>query len=380
MIKKVKIENFKSVRNLELELGRLNVLIGENGCGKTNILEAVAIGSAAVENKIDNEFLRARGIRITEPELMKSAFKERVSSENITVAFYNNQDNGVKINLLHEKGFWTTQFSIDDRNFTVHKGALDLTGVLYEFLQKNTDTKEPSLLAIKEFYQIRSILSKELFPFLIYAPENSGLRQFQEEGQVLPLGIGGEGLFKHLVTLSKEQPEIFVKIKNQLKIIDWFEDLQIPGDLMFTERRLNIKDRFLHPDLQYIDQRSANEGFLYLLFYFTLFISESTPRFFAIDNIDNALNPKLCVKLIQTLSKLAKEHDKQAVITTHNPSVLDGLDLSDDDQRLFVVYRNADGYTVAKRVQPKAPVNGTENIRLSEAFIRGYLGGLPKNF
>ncbi len=156
--------------------------------------------------------------------------------------------------------------------------------------------------------------------------------------------------------------------------------MDIPKDLWPYERRIAIRDRFLHPDLQFFDQRSSNEGFLYLLFYFTLFISERTPKFFAIDNIDNALNPKLCSKLIETLSKLAADHDKQAIVTTHNPSILDGLDLDDPEQRLFVIYRNADGHTVARRVEKKQPLNGAESIRLSEAFIRGYLGGLPKNF
>ena len=63
--------------------------------------------------------------------------------------------------------------------------------------------------------------------------------------------------------------------------------------MQFTERRIKIKDRYLANGLQYFDQRSANEGFLYLLFYLTLFVSDLTPHFFAIDNIDNALNPKL---------------------------------------------------------------------------------------
>ena len=47
MIDKITIKNFKSVVDLELNLGRFNVLIGENGCGKSNILEGIAVGSAA---------------------------------------------------------------------------------------------------------------------------------------------------------------------------------------------------------------------------------------------------------------------------------------------------------------------------------------------
>ncbi len=57
MIGNITIKNYKSVQNLELDLGRVTVLIGENGCGKSNILEAIAMCSAAAANKLDHEFL-----------------------------------------------------------------------------------------------------------------------------------------------------------------------------------------------------------------------------------------------------------------------------------------------------------------------------------
>jgi len=57
---------------------------------------------------------------------------------------------------------------------------------------------------------------------------------------------------------------------------------------------------------------------------------------------------------------------------------LDGLNLNDDEQRLFVVYRNDDGKTQIKRIRLKP--ESDENLKLSEMWMRGYLGGLPKNF
>ena len=75
MIRKVQITNFKSVADLELDLGRVNVFIGSNGSGKSNILEAISFASAAEQNKLDHEFLASRGIRVTEPEFMRSAFE-----------------------------------------------------------------------------------------------------------------------------------------------------------------------------------------------------------------------------------------------------------------------------------------------------------------
>lgn len=48
MIKSIKIENFKCIRDLELRLAPLTIFIGHNGSGKTSILEAIALMSQAV--------------------------------------------------------------------------------------------------------------------------------------------------------------------------------------------------------------------------------------------------------------------------------------------------------------------------------------------
>jgi len=87
MIREILIKNFKSIAGLSLELGRFNVLIGENGSGKTNILEAIALGGATAANKLDNEFLASRGIRVTHPELMRAAFDPKTKNEEIFLEY-----------------------------------------------------------------------------------------------------------------------------------------------------------------------------------------------------------------------------------------------------------------------------------------------------
>jgi recombinational DNA repair ATPase RecF len=51
---------------LKLKLGRVTVLIGENGSGKSNLLEVIAFAGCAAVDKLDNEYLAPRGIRVTE--------------------------------------------------------------------------------------------------------------------------------------------------------------------------------------------------------------------------------------------------------------------------------------------------------------------------
>jgi AAA15 family ATPase/GTPase len=109
-------------------------------------------------------------------------------------------------------------------------------------------------------------------------------------------------------------------------------------------------------------------------------MSPRTPKFFAIDNIDNALNPKLCSALIRHVADLARKYDKQVICTTHNPAVLDGLNLHADDERLFTVGRNSEGRTTVRRVRAPEPLPGETPVRLSEAFTRGLIGGLPEHF
>ncbi len=356
MIQKIKIENFKSLQSLTVELGRVNVFIGENGSGKSNILEAIAMGSAAAENKLDNEFLSTRGIRTTDPKAMRSGFLKENAEQNIKMKFTDEEDSSeIELANINNPYPHYPQWELINVPTTEHLSDFNLKRL---FFTNNDSVKK----------------------FRIYAPENHFLRKFEDEEQIFPLGKRGEGLFKLIAELQENNPKQFEKIKTHLELIDWFGGFEVPNNLKFTERRISIKDRFLDEGLGYFDQRSSNEGFLFLLFYFSLFISDYTPHFFAIDNIDNSLNPKLCAELIKTLVKLAKEHNKQVILTTHNPAILDGLNLNDDEQRLFVVYRNTEGHTKTKRVLPKPIAEGSMPVKLSEQFLRGYIGGLPNNF
>ncbi|MDP8933357.1 MAG: ATP-binding protein [Cyanobacteriota bacterium] len=399
MIGEVRIENYKSIQKLKLELGRVTVLIGENGCGKSNILEAIALASAAADDKLDNEFLASRGIRVTEPQFMRSAFEKENLVKNINIEIKGNDGDNFSCILDNDNSPYSQW---------VNKNFVSAPENLLENVVPNSDQAEDVIL-IEDSQEVSEKLKKEtledrlktllasfnltlhlskkliynskLIKFTIYSPENQALRTFEKEGQIQPLGINGEGLFKLIKFLNSEtNQDKLNQIKEKLRLIDWFRDFEVPEDLSPMQTSLQIKDKYLDRDLTYFDQKSSNEGFLFLLFYFALFISDLTPKFFAIDNIDASLNPRLCRRLMQELVELAKKHDKQVIFTTHNPAVLDGLDLDDDEQRLFVIYRNQLGHTKARRILKPEPLEGQEPVKLSEAFLRGYIGGLPKNF
>ena len=382
MLTSAHIRNYKSVSDLKLDLTRLTVLIGENGSGKSNILEALALAAAAVGHKLDSEFLTTRGIRVTSPSFMRSAFTERLGNLEILLDLYGREDEEwvLRLEYKEEGGYEELR--------ETHNFKLELTerehALLVELLRKydEAETAGNERASIRQMLKkLRSEVDETWTQFLIYSPENSALRVFEREGQILPLGIKGEGLFKLLKILSGDAyKDRFTEVREQMKLLDWYEDLRIAPELAPFEQTLQVRDRYISNELAYFDQRSASEGFLFLLFYFTLMVSPQTPSCFAIDNIDASLNPKLCAELIRRLALLARKYDKQVILTTHNAAILDGLDLHDEEQQLLVVYRNTQGHTRTRRVSAPVPVGDEPPLRLSEAFLRGLLGGLPQNF
>ncbi len=414
MIQSIHIKNFKSLVDLSLDLGTFNVLIGENGCGKSNILEAVAFGAAASADKLDYEFLGSRGIRVTNPEFMFSAFNNGTDKNKIEINFKiddilfpeikyvvsNTQGNSKKwinvskevigkaageklASILFEKNKKKREIELNEFFKGNEKYIVSLEQIAEE-ISEIADKKGMQGEKSKFFNFIFSQFLNDRYSneaisnYIVYSPEQSSLRRFEDTTQIYPLGIKGEGLFQYLKELAfnKENKKTLNAIKQNLLLLDWYESFDLPENLMKTEFSLKIKDKYLFSNLQYFDQRSTNEGFLFLLFYSTLFISKNTPAFFAIDNIDASFNPKLCMQLIKNLATLAKKNKKQVIVTTHNPAILDGLNLKDNDQRLFVVRRNDEGHTQAKRIEFKAD----RTMKLSEVWTNGFIGGLPENF
>lgn len=424
MIRKISIKSFKSILDYTLELGRINVFIGENGAGKSNILEALATAGAAVDGKLEIEELYTRGVRIAKPSITISSFLQKKPADEVRFTLFADEhphsrqeeshrlevvlspediddiDAGWRVELSSPQSPVSTVSALQKLAERVSKNphrALsqadrDAVTQFLEVIEKLGMKKKPPRFEVQLEEAARLVVStlpefqKRLEAFCIYNLNVLALRGIQNVSRRTPLGINGENLDVFLEGLSREQRRELVRYS---KFIPWFDNLLIDtkDELKFkghklgrSTSRLYFRDRFMRRGNNVFSAENANEGILHILFYLALFLSDKTPPIFGIDNIETALNPQLCRELMKSLAALAKAHDKQALITTHNPAILDGLNLHDDDQRLFVVYRNDQGHTVARRINLKPDVGGETRYKLSELWMRGHLGGIPRTF
>jgi predicted ATPase len=124
----------------------------------------------------------------------------------------------------------------------------------------------------------------------------------------------------------------------------------------------------------------ASEGALYVLFMMVLAFHEDVPPVVAVDNFDHALNPRLARALTERLCEWTLEKEnKQLLLTSHNPLVLDGLPLQDNRVRLFTVERSRFGKTLVRRVEigPNLIKAAEQGIPLSQQWVMGTIGGMP---
>ncbi|MGE8433103.1 AAA family ATPase [Chryseobacterium joostei] len=388
---KFSIKNFKSIDEDNIDLGRFNVFIGTNGSGKSNILEAFAMAGASVNKEIDFEGLYSRGVRIARPNLTMSSFKSTPQNESINFKleyieqykYYSHE-----IDLVPElsNDIFTNWVDRNDKN--------RLLRIFYDFLEeyKDSNLKIDETNIIENIEKLKIIRTRESLPnilseYVIYDLNTKSLRGvIPADSRRSPLGINGEGL--DLLIANFNSFERVLLTKYCIGLFDWLDNISNDKDdkakldglkLGRSASTLLFVDRFMQAQNNTLSAENSNEGILHVLFYLALFISNKTPKVFAIDNIETALNPKLCRVLIKLLVELAKERGKQVLITTHNPAILDGLNLLDDDQRLFEVFRDNNGKTKTRRIKFKQDLSD-KKYRLSDMWIKGVLGAIPKNF
>jgi len=101
-LKKIKIQNFRLFKNFEMNLNKdINVIIADNGAGKTTILDAIAIGYGAMLTRFPNiqgfsfkkqdlhinENNKQEGYTKIELQSMKNCFWDRVERRDRTVKY-----------------------------------------------------------------------------------------------------------------------------------------------------------------------------------------------------------------------------------------------------------------------------------------------------
>ena len=421
MVKKLTVDRFKSIRTATLELGRVNLFIGGNGSGKSNILEAIGVLSAAAYRGLGDSDLARKGVRNTPPALMKSAFKNYEIPKTLQLTVEIEGAVTYKINLTGKDddpllAFFSESCTYGNRKMFGQgtNGVQVLGKSIYDELyidrsiwdQVRTGHKFP--LRVRQAFRLLS-------EYAIYSPRTDFLRGKPGNVDTLSIGLHGEGLtqavrgsitqikqLKKPTSKSISQQDRSWKLKR--KALDlaylprWASSVRVGRiDSHLVSRALldqgedtvYFLDRFMHLKRRTLSVYDSSEGTLFLLFIAVLLSHNKSPKIFSLDNVDSALNPRMTRSLLETVietTKNASAYDlpcgpRQVFLTSHNPTSLDAFDLFDDEQRVFVVERNDMGQTVVNRLRPRPGMSRDDweeaknGRNLSQLWLDGEIRG-----
>jgi energy-coupling factor transporter ATP-binding protein EcfA2 len=387
-LREIRIKGFKSIVDQAISLGRLNCFIGANGVGKSNVLEALGVLGAAADGRVDDEHIIRNGVRAGLPRLFKTSFAGHRIPPHISleatgepaatfrVALRNPLDRPAPAWSFKTEYLSSGEVPVVSRGVRSAKDNLDETRGLSALKVVELGAEAPA-----------SQLVKALQAYAIYTPNTPALRAAVADPQPRRPVDSPAADWPRASRRSRRSSTTSCWTR-VLALVDWVLEIGVTdtvGDLLSpsvprTKHVLKFTDRFMAASRNTLTAADASEGALYVLFAAVLCLSSSSPSVFAIDNLDAALNPRLVTRLVARLAGwlAATDPDRQLLFTAHNPTVLDGLDLDDDEVRLFAVERNSAGHTTVRRIT-LAPDLARLHAQypLSRLWAMGHLGAVP---
>lgn len=388
-LKEISFGNFKSLYNTSFEPGRVNVFIGANGSGKSTVLEAIGLLSAAMTDRVDANSLQRKGVRLSTPGLYKSRFKSirrMKSTIDLSIKWEHESDifqYDVHLTTPTDTDYWKYHSEAFMQNGEKKWGRSNASQ------NQNNNYIGFFLIDDKEELVKGRKIARYFSNYGIFQPNTITLRgTVPDSNQMSPIGLNGGRLAEAIKDIIRYTDDELcfgsLYMDDVLEMIDWASDIEIDvpkktninANIPTTRQVIEFTDRFMKDSAKFTGY-DASEGALYVLFMLCLAMHPQAPSIFAVDSFDHALNPKLAKKMMQIFCEQIIENHKHVFLTTHNPLVLDGLDLSNEDIRLFAVERDKYGYAHIRRIIVSQDLI-KEGQPLSRLWINGRLGGVPE--
>ena len=376
MMKSIEIEGFRSIKSLRFDLHALNVLIGPNQSGKTNLLDALDLLANAVQGRLGTSIYQARGGLATILWAGEGQRRIRYKVEFGPEEPFTEEKGAAYELVIEERGasyevaeetVATGQGWDDKRPFYPlwMNGGIGTIHNLFSNKQENYELppdkrREPAIAQIRDarayptLGKIRDVLSAiAVYPGFATQPrwtcgnpnETPQIRQPQFIEYATSLSNAGDNLVNVLYSLSQDK-EIWAEFLEHLKVgFPDLEDIVFPPDAGQGRISLAWIDRRFRGRKFPAEVLSA--GTLSFLAYAALFASPEPLGLIGLDEPEIHLHPELLYRLIGLMEKAATR--RQIIVATHSDAMLSFLS---DPTDLILVRNDGEGTTLIRPHEP----------------------------
>ncbi|MDP2888653.1 MAG: AAA family ATPase [Bacteroidota bacterium] len=368
MLEYIKIEGFKSIKTMELELKPINVLIGSNGSGKSNFIAFFRLVHAifnrqlqrfVIEEKSDN--LLYFGRKTTESLYGKMIFTEGKENNNAYLfklnqtkeggLFIQNEVSGLLIQ-REASGFNV----LKDDDFKNYYGKLNIE-----------ESYIPESTSFRDQYLRKYLANIQIYHFNDTSA-TSMLRKECDLADNLYLKPDGRNLPAFLYYLKVEYPKTFRRLEKTIQQVAPYID-----HLLLEPSRLNKKEIELRwvekSDLQSsFSAYQFSDGTLRFIALSTVLMQPEPPAVIIIDEPELGMHPQSISKLAALIKSASAK--TQIIISTQSVNLVDCF----DPENIVAVDRSEDEkQSIFKRLDPESLKTWLEDYSLGDLWQRNII-------
>lgn len=414
-IKRIRVKNFKSFKDLEVELGKFNLLIGANASGKSNFIRIFEFLRDIVKHGLDNaismqggsEYLRNISIGPSEDfslevvsdqefrEFIPTREKEILMMKTFETIYkftinFNKRGSGFKIvedkitqkckffRLERQKGKLQEKEELGEGEilFSNVKGKLKVDTKLPEGLTITKDFLFPRFSREENLQPKKLLLEFPLFRFMPSSEAIFGSISVYDFDPKLPkkavpitgkmeLEENGENLAIVLKNIleDKEKERKFSNLVRDL--LPFVNKLDIEK---FADKSLLFKLEEVYAQKQYLPAPLISDGTINITALIIALYFEKK-LLTIIEEPERNIHPSLISGVVEMLKEASQK--KQIIVTTHNPEMVRHTDLGS----ILLISRDKEGFSTISRPFEKEEVKTflKNEIGIEELYVQNLL-------
>ena len=411
-IENIKIQNFKSFKNLDISLNRFNVIIGANACGKSNLTQIFSFLKDITSYGLDNaislqgglEYLQNFNIGASKNLLFEVTFSAQMARPtqvliqnnkqhmfSITKAIYRFEikfEEDSEFTIVDDRWILDTDvYTHNDKKFSTKLSSGKVI-ISNERGTTKVDTKFSSSTKIDiniptvdfdEQIKSKSLLIEDplLTSYTLY-----GIGDFFNEIRVYdfdPKLAKRATQIKGRVELDSDGSNLSIVLKNIIenkknrkKFSNFIIDLLPFVDSISTEKFADksilfmLKERYFKQSLPstLISDGTINITALILALYF------QPNRLAIIDEPERNIHPSLISKIVEMMKDASRK--SQVIVTTHNPEMIRYAKI----ENVLTVRRDEKGYSEIVRPGDQESVKNflKNDMEIGVLYVQNLLG------
>ena len=326
-LEKVHIKNYLSLRNVELPLNPLTVLVGPNASGKSNVLSALHSLNGMIIEEEPPEVEAIRG-SLWAGEASRVSFQLHTKVKEhpaIHKAIYK-----LEIEAKTDNPFVGEKLSVEDVQVILIRNG---QGEVQDEIGKNKTTYKSNKLALRSAGDygdkpVTSALTEFIKGWKFYDFQPRFMRGPHAKLEEFILGKSkalrespklddeGSRLSALLLYWHDHTQERFDSVNKSLEAST---NLRIEKRLIDGDNQLCLSEGYKKP----IPLERASDGTLRLIAYYILLNEPELPPFIAIEEPERNLHPGALTDIANVLEQIAER--SQVIVTTHSSQLLDAF-------------------------------------------------------